>query len=66
MGLENLRERVGARVLQIEMMGAIFAVRLNFMRSAFGVIIVARVVKFLTSTKASQSSRRFGGELNVA
>ncbi len=34
MGLENLRKRGGARVLQIEMMGAIFGVRLSFMRSS--------------------------------
>ena len=63
MRIENACER-GVWILQIEIMGAFFGVRLNLLRSAFGVM--ARDAKVLNSTKVSQSSRRFGGELNGA
>ena len=66
MRIENACER-GVWILQIEIMGAFFGVRLNLLRSAFGVM--ARDAKVLNSTKASQSSRRFDGdfgELNGA
>ena len=50
MRLENLCER-GARIIQIEIMGAFIGVRLNLLRSvAFGVI--ARDAKVLASTQA--------------
>ena len=50
MRLENLCER-GARILQIEIMGAFIGVGLNLLRSvAFGVM--ARDVKVLASTQA--------------
>ena len=62
MRLENACER-GVWILQIEIMGAFFGVRLNLLRSAFGVM--ARDAKVLNSTKVSQSSRRFGDELNL-
>ena len=63
MRLENLCKR-GAGVLQIDIMGVFYGVRLNLLRSGFGVM--ARDAKVLNSTKVSQSSRRFGGELNGA
>ena len=58
MRLENLCER-GAWILQIDIMGAFFGVSLNL-------FALARDAKVLNSTKVSQSSRRFGGELNGA
>ena len=66
MRLKNLCE-FGAWILQIEIMGAFFDVRLNLLRSGIRCHpIMARDAKVLNSTKVSQSSRRFGGEVNGA